>query len=225
MLPVFNEEAYLKQCLESLTSQTIKPYEIIVVDNNSTDASVTITRSFKEVTVLKEKLQGITPARNTGFNAARGDIIARCDADSILPPNWIEKIQKNFSEHKKIDALVGLNTSYDLPVKNVKSINKAFVMLMKAITGHFPLYGPSMALTKKMWLMVRESICLDDKLVHEDIDLGMHIYDAGGVIVFDSTFVASFSGRRIKKDPYQFFIEYPTRTVESIRQHRSILLK
>lgn len=224
VLPVYNEAQYLRPCLESLLNQTQKAHEIIVVDNNSTDDTVAIAKEFKDVTLIHEKQQGITPARNAGFNYATGDVLARCDADSILPPNWLEKINKNFSGRKKIDALVGLNKIYDFPVKNVMPLNRAIIMLIKEVTGHYPLYGPSMAISKKMWNTIKGSVCLDDKLVHEDVDLSVHIYDAGGKIAFDPTFLASFSARRLKRDPYQLLIEYPSRIVKTIRRHKSDFL-
>src|ERR1035437_9021599 len=88
VIPVYNEEFYLKACLNSIAKQTVAPDEVIVVDNNSTDKSVQIAKSYKFVKLLHEKRQHQVFAQATGFNAIKSDIIGRIDADSILPPDW-----------------------------------------------------------------------------------------------------------------------------------------
>src|SRR6266567_2953645 len=90
VIPVYNEEKYLGKCLDSLMRQNVKADEIIVVDNNSTDNSVAIAKKYP-IRVVFEKTQGMIPARNHGFNEARYEIIARTDADTILPVNWIKR--------------------------------------------------------------------------------------------------------------------------------------
>src|SRR5687767_1835934 len=89
VIPAYNEESHLRACLDAVAAQTVRPFEVIVVDNNSTDTTVAIARSYSFVAVMHESQQGIVYARNAGFNAARGDIIARIDADTHLSPNWI----------------------------------------------------------------------------------------------------------------------------------------
>src|SRR5688572_3020117 len=90
VIPAYNEENHLRLCLEAVARQTVKPLEVIVVDNNSTDATAAIARSFPFVTLLSEKRQGPQPARDRGYNAAHGEIIGRLDADSIVALDWVE---------------------------------------------------------------------------------------------------------------------------------------
>ena len=115
VIPTFNEEKLLSKCLESLQKQTVKPFEIIVVDNNSTDTTAAIAKKMG-VKVISEKNQGISFARNAGFNAAKGDIIARLDADTTALPNWIERIKKDIETDGK-DAVFGPAYYLDLPAK------------------------------------------------------------------------------------------------------------
>ncbi|PIZ98690.1 MAG: glycosyltransferase family 2 protein, partial [Candidatus Levybacteria bacterium CG_4_10_14_0_2_um_filter_35_8] len=72
-----NEEKYIKKCLDGLINQEEKPDEIIIVDNNCTDKTIDICKEYS-VRIVQEKTQGIIAARNTGFNAAKYDIISRC---------------------------------------------------------------------------------------------------------------------------------------------------
>ncbi|KKQ24439.1 MAG: Glycosyl transferase, partial [Candidatus Roizmanbacteria bacterium GW2011_GWC2_37_13] len=105
IIPVFNEEKYIKSCLDSLISQEEKPDEIIVIDNNSTDRTIDIVKKYPQVKVINEKKQGIAYARNAGFNAATGDILVKCDADSRFPINFIKNIKKKFSDSNSIVGL------------------------------------------------------------------------------------------------------------------------
>ncbi len=218
VIPAYNEQRFINDCLLSLAHQEEKPDEIILIDNNSTDRTVEISERFG-LRVLKERRQGIAFARNRGFNEARFEIVARCDADSVLPPDWIKKIKKDFSRNT-IDALVSPLAFYDLFLKGTLAI-KLYNSFLKLILHHYPLNGPNMVLTKKIWNKVKDKVCLDDKKVHEDIDLSIHIAEAGGKIGYDKTLIIQISGRRIKNNPASFFLEYPLRVIRTIQVHGS----
>lgn len=224
VIPVYNEEKYIVACLESIAKQRVKPDEVIVVDNNSTDATVTYAKQFPFVRIVEEKKQGMIAARNAGFNAAHFEIIARCDADSKLPPNWVEKIHRNFL-HYKIDALTGPLSYYDAPIKTTL-LARAYLDMMKPIhRGGETLVGPNMIITKKIWEKVQNKVCLNDKQVHEDIDLAYHIQEVGGKIRRDNKLIVGTSSRRIKKNPYSFFGEYPKRFMKTLLYHDKAVLK
>jgi len=217
VIPAYNEEKYIGLCLQSLSRQLEMADEIIVVNNNSTDQTAKIAKSFK-VTVIDEPQRGITFARNSGFNHAQYPIIARCDADSILPNDWIKRIKSNFEG--KIDALTGPVIFCDLPI-HIALSTKLYFFIVKAIQGFKnPLMGPNMVLTQEIWAKVKNEVCLQDHLVHEDIDLAIHINRAGGRIVFDPNLIIRVSGRRITNDPLSFFWEYPIRFVKTVLYHR-----
>lgn len=219
VIPAHNEEGYIEKCLVSLGNQKEKPDEIIVVDNNCIDKTISIAKKFA-VKIVREKKQGIIFARNTGFNSAQHDIIARCDADSILPINWIKKIKRDF-ERRKIDALTGPMSFYDAPLENTAAV-KAYMTIVHRILRHYPLNGPNCAVTKKIWNKVRGSVCHDDILVHEDIDLSIHITEAGGKIHYDQLLVVGVSARRMKNNPVSFFVEYPSRLIKMVQDHKKL---
>jgi glycosyltransferase involved in cell wall biosynthesis len=218
IIPIFNEEKYIEACIQSILQQTVQPDEIIAVDNNSTDGTALILQKYQMVRVVHEKKQGMIFARNAGFNAARSDIIARCDADTHIPPHWIKRITMNFQKYP-IDALTGPITFYDAPIQT-SLLGRAYLDLMKPmLRGKETLVGPNMALTQAMWHKVKNSVCLDDSRVHEDIDLAYHIYEAGGVVRRDDRLVVQTSSRRITKNPHSFFGEYPIRLMKTILSH------
>lgn len=223
VIPVYNEEKRIKKCLDSLFAQSEKPDEIIVVNNNSADNTVSIIQKYKDIKILFEKKQGTTPTRNKGFNAAKYHIIARCDADSILPNNWIKKIKEVFSKNEKVVGFTNPIILYDLPVVAKSSLpSDIYYYLSKAIIGIPTLMGPSMAIRKEAWLKVRGELCSNDKKVHEDIDLAIHLKKYGEIF-FEPDSTVKISGRRIRYNPSSFFIEYPLRLINMLKSHRHLV--
>lgn len=215
VVPAYNEEKYLPHCLHSLKKQDHQPDEIIVVNNNSTDKTEEIAKAFN-VTVKREKKQGMIFARNTGFNASTGDVIARCDADTLLPSDWIKKIHTIY-QSSVVDALSGPIVFYEYgPQTSFFSL--MYVFVTRTVRLNKPiLLGPNMAIRKTAWEEIKNSVCLDDKQVHEDIDLAIHLEKKGKHIVFDQSLVVKISGRRLKTNPFSFFVEYPIRVLKTIK--------
>jgi len=221
IVPVYNEEKYIFRLLEGFVNQKEKPEEIIIIDNNCTDKTIKIVQTFKKklpLKIVKERKQGIIFARNKGFNEARGDILARCDADTVVPPNWIAKIKDNFS-NKRIAALTGPAYFYDLPLKLLVAVKIYLKIFYHLQNKKNILIGPNLALTKKAWCLIKDNVCLNDKKVHEDIDLAIHLNKKKLKIFVDDRLTVGISARRIKKNPFSFFIEYPWRAIKTVAYH------
>ncbi len=217
VIPVYNEEKYLGRCLESLSNQTEKPNEIIIVNNNSTDKTTDVAKKFP-VKIVDEKNQGISWARNRGFNEAKYEVIARCDADSIVPKNWIKIIKKDFLDYK-IDGLTGPIKFYDLPLRS-KLISEVYLKNLYWLQGKKNiLIGPNMAISKKIWLKINNDVCTDDTKIHEDVDLAIHINKQAGKIMVDNNLTVLISARRIIHKPQSFFLEYPFRLLRTYLNH------
>jgi len=217
VIPAYNEGEFLGKCLDSLKRQTIKPFEIIVVDNNSADDTAAIAKKYSAKIVV-EKKQGMIFARNRGYDEASGDIIARTDADTILPPDWVEKIDKNFTQNE-LAGLTGPLVFYDLPLQSPVYANIYSQIASFFSGGGQILNGPNMAISKSVWNKIRTGICTDDKIVHEDVDTAIHIQKIGGKIKEDKTMIVKASGRRIANNPTSFFLEYPVRLARMFRNH------
>ncbi|MGQ9477709.1 MAG: glycosyltransferase family 2 protein [Candidatus Bipolaricaulia bacterium] len=98
VIPARNEEQEIELCLESLRGQRFRDFEVIVVDNGSTDATQAIARRYG-CRVITEARLGVSFARQSGFEAARGEFIASTDADTVIPPDWLELIVRSFDEN------------------------------------------------------------------------------------------------------------------------------
>lgn len=117
VIPAYNEEAYLPACLESILAQTRElgdEVEIIVVNNASTDRTREVALAYSGVRVVDEPRKGLTFARQAGFAASTGKLIANVDSDSRLTPGWVDKVLVNFAGDAKMVALSGPFVYYDL---------------------------------------------------------------------------------------------------------------
>jgi glycosyltransferase involved in cell wall biosynthesis len=98
IVPAYNEEDYLPACLDAIMNNVAgEALEIIVIDNNSTDRTRQIIEGYPGVTYVFEPHKGITRARQCGFQAASGEIIAYVDADTQPPAGWIAQIREQFA--------------------------------------------------------------------------------------------------------------------------------
>jgi glycosyltransferase involved in cell wall biosynthesis len=159
VIPVYNEEGYLKACLDAIANQTVKPDEVIVVDNNSTDQSVKVAKGYKFVKVLSENRQHQVFAQATGFNAAKSDIIGRIDADSILPPDWIKNVKSYFSSHPETDAVTGSAYPYDMFFRRgSKFILDTYYKISGWWAGHTMLYGANFAMRRNAWQKIKNEV-------------------------------------------------------------------
>ncbi|HKY43061.1 MAG TPA: glycosyltransferase family A protein [Pyrinomonadaceae bacterium] len=86
IIPVHNGGRYLRAALESVFAQTYRPFEVIVVDDGSTDDSGVIAQSFPEVRYIQQANQGVATARNNGIDAAGGEFFAFLDQDDLWTP-------------------------------------------------------------------------------------------------------------------------------------------
>lgn len=134
IIPIYNGERTIKACLKSISSQTYKNYELIIVDNNSTDQTKEIVNKFQirdqRIHYIFEKQQGRGVARNTGIKCAKGEIIIMTDADCIVPQNWIEELTKPIIYENEKAVMGG---EYDLVqnywTKKIQNASEEFIKI------------------------------------------------------------------------------------------------
>lgn len=89
IIPAYNEQSYITACLDTIFNQTLKPTEVIVIDDGSTDKTVQMVQSFPQVTLLRQSHLGTAKARNLGAFQAKGDILVFVDADMTFDNNFL----------------------------------------------------------------------------------------------------------------------------------------
>lgn len=172
---MYNEADTIYDCLAAIAGQTSAPYEVLLVDNNSTDDTVAIANKFAFVTILHAQRQGVVHARTTGFNAARGDVIGRIDADTRVARDWVQTIQHLF-ETEDVAAFTGSvryeNILLARPLGWADSAVRTILSIaMSRDTG---LQGANMAIRTKVWHELKGNLCHKAGL-HEDFDLSLHL--------------------------------------------------
>lgn len=104
IIPIYNQANHLDNCLVSIKKQTYDNYEIIVVDDGSSDHIKTIINKYRKIFGLKisyfeQENRGAGAARNRGAGIAKGEYIIFCDADVIMEPNMLELMIKTLREN------------------------------------------------------------------------------------------------------------------------------
>lgn len=108
IIPNYNGSKTIVRCLEAVYASTYKKFEVIVVDDCSTDNSIEIIRNFDCKLVELSENKGPSYARNAGAKLAKGDILLFTDSDVCLPEDTLKKIDDTFSMEKDISAVVGM---------------------------------------------------------------------------------------------------------------------
>ena len=235
VIPAYNEAETLRGCLDSLVPQLAHLYEIVVVDNNSTDESRSLVDEFasghgkfRSVTAPE---QGVIHARTVGFDNARGDVIARIDADTRVGPEWAQSIKEFFHRYGDVyQAGTGLCTSYDLPFQErfrrshtaITEEARAKLAAMSERSGSDGtdlrrLFGSNMAMTKRAWEQARSCSCMRSD-VFEDLDLTLCLKRNGVRIGLIPGADATISGRRYLTPPPAYF-RYCLRDQRTFKVH------
>lgn len=128
IIPLYNAQNYISACLESVLSQTLKDFEVIVVDDCSTDNSCAVAESFSEkfggrlkIISLSNNTGNASIPRNEGLRFSRGDYIFFMDNDDLITPNALETLYK-FAENARADV-VYMERGFLLTGKNVIAAN------------------------------------------------------------------------------------------------------
>jgi glycosyltransferase involved in cell wall biosynthesis len=198
VIPVYNEAERLDSCLRSIAAQTSMPFEVIVVDNNSFDGSRAIAMSYPFVKLLNERRQGVVHARDRGFDAAQGEIIGRIDADTLLPEDWVKRVQTLFAKNPRVSAVSGSPHYYDFALSRLADTVDLQLRghLSRRLGNTNFLWGANMAVRRSAWRQVRNELCAQEDM-HEDFDLALHLQDQGLQVAYEPLLVAGVSSRRI----------------------------
>ncbi len=236
VIPAFNEEAVIRQCLTAAIIQSSPADQIIVVDNRSTDRTCTVVQQLQQehpasclVLLHQDQEQGLVPTRNYGLDRATSDILGRIDADSLLQPDWVQQVRKAFSD-PGVSAATGPVIYYDMPLRRFGlRADDTMRRVLLRLAGHRYtfLYGSNMALRRAAWEQIRTETCRDRQdQMHEDIDLSLHLAEHSLAIAYVPGMVSGTSARRLETSPraYRYYLARFGRTYEA-HNVRNIALK
>lgn len=178
VVPARDDAVHLARCLRLLATQTRLPDEVVVVDNASVDGTADVARAAG-ARVVFEPLPGIPPAAATGYDTARGDVVVRCDADTVPGPEWIAGLLAVLETRPDAVAVVGPGCFYGLPPGLGRLLSTLYMGLYVVTTtsalAHPPLFGTNMAMRRSWWLEVRDRVHRHDPELHDDFDLSFRL--------------------------------------------------
>lgn len=160
VIPAYNEAHYIADTIDSLNKQVFRDFEIIVVDNNSTDKTATIAKSLG-AKVIKEKNPGVCWARQAGTEVAQGEIIISTDADTIYESDWLAVTDKWFHKFPDVVAVCGPIRYIGGPIWGSIYPHLLFglVSLIYKITGYtFYASATNIAFKKSKWKSYNTSL-------------------------------------------------------------------
>lgn len=227
VIPAYNEERTIRACVVAALEQTVPADEIIVVNNKSTDSTASMLQALQTefpdaplIVIDQNDEQGITPTRNAGFDAATSEVIGRIDSDSILEPEWVAVVKRIFSD-PTVGAATGPMIYYDMPLRRwgARADDNMRRALLKLTKEYHFVFGSNMAIRASAWRDIRDHVCHEaDAEMHEDLDLGIHLFDRGHKIVYGSKMVSGMSARRLDANPKDF-VRYVMRWEKTYDRH------
>lgn len=188
IVPVYNVEKYIQQCLYSLLNQDFKDIEIIAINDGSTDNSLAILNEINDarLVILTQENQGQSSARNFGLKHARGEYILFVDADDYLELNTVGKLVEELSESKLELIRFGArafndDVNFDI-VKGQYDFSSAFVerkvykkdefliQLKKAYSA-----SPCLYIVKRS-ILIDHAIVFENAILHEDELFSLRVF-------------------------------------------------
>lgn len=180
IIPSYNTEHTLASCLDAVYDSRYNSFEVIVVDDGSTDGSVNIAKKYPCKIVQIQKNKGLSHARNTGVQHASYEILVFIDADVVIKENTLSTIVGFFNDQKDVSGVVGL-LDEQCPCKNFLSQYKNLYMnyVFNSLDSQVNfLYGSLHALRKKVFQPYDESLPYA-----EDTELGQRLASQGEKII------------------------------------------
>lgn len=197
VIPCYNEANYIGATLDSLQAQdTTASFEIIIVDNNCSDQTVSIA-SNRGTRIITEKTSGVCCARQAGTQAARGEIVISTDADTLFSPHWLSTIEAAFQRNSRCIAVAGPCRYYNGPWwgKAYPRLLFGGVYWYYRLTGRpFYITATNIAFKKSAW----EGYDVTATQGGDELTL-LHSLRKKGKIVFNNSNPVFTSARRLKK--------------------------
>lgn len=177
IIPVYNVEKYIEECLESVVNQTLKEIEIIIVNDGTKDNSMKRIERFlsdKRIIIINKGNGGLSSARNAGLEIARGEYISFVDSDDFIEENMLKEL---YNGSEKADIVFSNVMLYDEITKKIKKRMKLNYKLSKENKGfYFWRYMGTEVWNKiyKRDFLKKENIKFVENILYEDIPFGLY---------------------------------------------------
>ena len=180
LVPVYNGEKFIENCIYSVINQKFEDIEIIIINDGSSDNTGDIcsklAKKYHNITYLSQKNMGVSVARNKGIQNAKGEYLLFLDSDDYLVDNSLEKIYIKMKKND-LDALTFNAGIYNMDGKKVKNINPLYFQEDQYISGndYIKKHGYNVPVVAWMWIL-RHGFIVENNLTyiegrfHEDTE-------------------------------------------------------
>lgn len=176
IIPAYNVEKYIKKCLDSVLNQTYNNYEIIIINDGSTDNTSKILESYKsnkKIKIINQENKGLSNARNTGVSNAKGDYILFIDSDDFIEKKLLEILNKTIKDEDLVRFQIRILDETNKIIKEYKeetfnNLNgiEAFNKLSK-----YNLVELAVCYAYKKDTFLKNNYKFEEKTYHEDFGL------------------------------------------------------
>lgn len=185
IVPVYNVEQYLSDCLESICCQTLKEIEIIVVNDGSTDNSLSIIESFQQkysnIKLINKKNGGLSSARNAGIEMAVGEYLFFVDSDDFIDLDTLEKMYVKAKETHCPLIICGIlqywsdnkKKLYKKCISDKESICDASLLYKLQLSGRMGCQCCNKLYDRNIW--IKNSLFFQEGKYYEDIDMAFRV--------------------------------------------------
>ena len=191
ILPIYNVEKYLKECVDSILKQTFRDYEIILVDDGSTDGSPELCDKLAEtydfIRVIHKANGGAADSRNVGLKSAIGDYIIFIDSDDfILSEHFLEDVNNSFSENVDM-VLYKYSKFFDESAKLKENYADKIYELVKADA----FFGMAWIRAIRKDILLDNQILFETGLTGEDMDWNYELMlNVSNIELLDNIYIA-----------------------------------
>ena len=178
IVPVYNVETYLEECLDSIQNQTYTDFEVLLVNDGSTDGSQAICERYckenRRFHLLNQENQGLSAARNTGVAASRGEFIVFVDSDDMILANYLETLMHYMREDVDIVESQFTVSNEEFLAKSFKEPTILFEGNSQEAVKIFPKHVLNVnAVTKLYRRSIVEAVPYIDGVIFEDVYCGI----------------------------------------------------
>lgn len=218
IIPIYNVENYIEECLNSIINQTIREIEIIVIDDGSKDNSINIVKKFKDnrIKIIQKENGGLSSARNVGLRLALGEYIYFIDSDDYLGMDTSLEEMYKLAKENDSDIVIGNAIKYysedekyifqrDKELFNQKNM-KSEEFLIKAIKTYSMHSAVCFNMYKKK-ILIENKLFFKEGYLHEDEDFTPRVFlKANSISIYPENFYIyrfrkdSIIGRKNKKN-------------------------
>ena len=192
IIPFKNTDQYLTECLDSIRNQTYRDWEVLAVNDHSTDESFDILTSYAQqdnrIKVFQNQGHGIIPALQTGYAQCQGNVVTRMDSDDIMKTNRLEVMVNSLLKHGTGHVAVGQVKYFsDRGISNGYERYEAWLNRLTATGTNFDELYKECVIPSPCWMTYREDFekCqgFEPNRYPEDYDLTFRLYEHGLTII------------------------------------------